>query len=304
MQTNKPKALVTGSAGFIGSHLAEALEEKYAVLGIDNFSAGVLKKVPAIKKDIVSDDITPHFRGAETVFHFAANPDVKIGATNTNIHIEQNIIATHRVLEAMRKNSVKKIVFASSSTVYGNAKKIPTPEEYAPLEPVSIYGASKLACESIICAYCHTFNMQAWIFRFANVIGPRSNHGIIPDFIRKLKTNPKKLEILGNGEQNKSYLYIEDCIHAIIVGFEKSSKKINIFNVGSKTQTNVKKIAEIVADEANLAPHHVFTGGIEGWKGDVPVMMLDITKLTALGWKPKRTSNEAIKKTVTESINT
>lgn len=301
----RARAIVTGSAGFIGSHIAEALLKEYDVTGLDNFSSGRLKLVPTINEDLVSGDTASYFnyfKDTDVVFHFAANPDVKIGAENTRIHLEQNVIATYNVLEAMRKTGVPKIVFASSSTVYGNAKKMPTPEDYAPLEPVSLYGASKFACEALITSYCHTFGMQAWMFRLANIIGPRSNHGIIPDFIKKLKNNPGELEILGNGEQCKSYLYIDDCVNAILDGFRNSHEKVNILNIGSADKIKVKDIADIVSEEMNLMPRYKFTGGMEGWKGDVPVMLLDISKIRLLGWQPEYCSKSAVKKTVSELI--
>lgn len=298
----KIHVLVTGSAGFIGSHLVERLSRKCNVRGIDNFSAGTIERPITKNVDLVLNDITSFFKNIDAVFHFAANPDVKLGASNTKIHLEQNIIATHNVLEAMRANDVKKIVFASTSTVYGNAKKIPTPETYSPLEPISLYGASKLACEALISAYCHTFGMQAWIFRLANIIGSKSNHGILPDFIQKLKTDPLELEILGNGEQNKSYLHIEDCVAAILQSFEKADEKINILNIGSEDQIKVRKIANIVCKIMKLNPEYTFTGGREGWKGDVPNMMLDISKIKSLGWRPEYTSEEAVRKTITEIL--
>lgn len=296
------RVLVTGSAGFIGSHLVEKLSRNQKVIGIDNFSTGIIEHPMTANIDLVSDNIEPYFKNIDVVFHLAANPDVKLGAINTKIHVEQNIIATHKVLEAMRTNDVKKIVFASTSTVYGNAKKIPTPETYSPLEPISLYGASKLACEALISAYCHTFGMQSWIFRLANIIGSRSNHGILPDFIQKLKISPSELEIFGNGEQNKSYLHIEDCVTAIIQGFEKANEKINILNVGSKDQIKVREIADIVCKIMKLKPKYTFTGGREGWKGDVPNMMLDISKIKSLGWQPKYTSKEAVQKTITKIL--
>lgn len=301
MGAGKKKVMVTGSAGFIGSHLAEALREKYVVHGIDNFSSGNIKSVPTIHADLLTDAIDLYFSEIDTVFHLAANPDVKFGAISTKTPLEQNVLVTYNVLEAMRRNNVKKIVFASSSTVYGNAKT-PTPEEYSPLEPASIYGASKLACEALICAYCHMFGMQAWVFRLANILGQRSNHGIIPDFIQKLRTNARSLEILGDGEQNKSYLYIGDCISAILSGFEKSSKRINIFNVGSDDQMKVIEIANLICKEMNVVPKYEFSGGAQGWKGDVPVMMLDTARIKSLGWKANYNSREAVKKTICEIL--
>lgn len=297
------RAIVTGSAGFIGSYLSEALTKSYDVIGIDNFSSGKIKNVPTVNADLLLDDTEEYFKGTDIVFHFAANPDVRLGATDAKIHIEQNLLTTHNLLEAMRKGGIKKIVFASSSAVYGNANKLPTPENYSPLHPISLYGASKLACESLICAYCGTFGMQAWIFRLANIIGPRSDHGIIPDFIKKFNSDSRKLEILGDGKQNKSYLYISDCVDAIIFGFEHSNESLNVFNVGSEDQITVKKIAENISSAMKLNPKYYFIGGKTGWKGDVPIMLLDTSKLKSLGWKPHYSSAQAVEKTILEILS-
>ncbi|KAA0006394.1 MAG: NAD-dependent epimerase/dehydratase family protein [Thermoplasmata archaeon] len=301
------KALVTGGAGFIGSHLIDALLKKdYDVACIDNFSSGKMEfiehnldKIELIKGDLLNrDDIKKALKNVDIVFHLAANPDVRLGVENTKIHFEQNILATYNLLEEMRLAGVKKIVFTSSSTVYGEAEKIPTPEDYGPLIPISLYGASKLAAEALITAYCHTFDMEAKIYRFANVVGPRSTHGVIYDFIHKLLRDKTKLEILGDGSQKKSYLYIDDCIDAMFFGLQ-SSKQVDIFNIGSEDWVNVKRIAEIVSEEMKLQPEFIFTGGIDGrgWKGDVKIMKLDITKLKNMGWKPRYNSEEAVRMT-------
>ncbi len=301
------KALVTGGAGFIGSHLIDALLKKdYDVACIDNFSSGKMEfiehnldKIELIKGDLLNrDDIKKALKNVDIVFHLAANPDVRLGVENTKIHFEQNILATYNLLEEMRLAGVKKIVFTSSSTVYGEAEKIPTPEDYGPLIPISLYGASKLAAEALITAYCHTFDMEAKIYRFANVVGPRSTHGVIYDFIHKLLKDKTKLEILGDGSQKKSYLYIDDCIDAMFFGLQ-SSKQVDIFNIGSEDWVNVKRIAEIVSEEMKLQPEFIFTGGIDGrgWKGDVKIMKLDITKLKNMGWKPRYNSEEAVRMT-------
>ncbi len=304
------KALVTGGAGFIGSHLIDALMEKgYDVRCIDNFSSGKIefieknleKGLGLIKGDILSkDDIKKAVEGCDIIFHLAANPDVRLGAEDTNIHLEQNILATYTLLEEMRRHKIKKIVFTSSSTVYGEADVIPTPENYAPLIPISLYGASKLAAESLVCAYCHTFDMFSVIYRFANVVGPRSTHGVTYDFMKKLKKDENKLEILGDGTQKKSYLYISDCIDAMLFGMEKSNERVEIFNIGSEDWIEVKKIADIVSREMRVQPTYEFTGGIDGgrgWKGDVKIMKLSIKKLKDLGWKPRYGSEEALRMT-------
>lgn len=291
--------LVTGGAGFIGSHLVDELVKRDRVLVIDNLSSGkkeyVNSEAELVVADLAKDDLNEFLRGVEEVWHLAANPDVKVGSENPELIYRNNVLATFRLLEAMRKNKVKKIVFTSSSTVYGEAKIVPTPEDYPP-EPISIYGASKLACEALIISYCHTFDMKCWIYRFANVVGKRCTHGVIYDFIMKLKKNPYELEILGDGEQNKSYIYVSDCLDAMFFGVEKTDDDVNIFNIGSEDQVKVKRIAEIVCEEMNLSPKFRFTGGKRGWIGDVPVMLLSIDKLKKLGWRPKFSSEEAVRR--------
>ena len=322
------RRLVTGGAGFIGSHVVDRLmetEKNHEVIVLDNLSSGNENFItPHIgkqdfqfhKADILHDDISPLFDGVEEVWHLAANPEVRIGAEDTRVHLEQNVIATYNVLEAMRANDVRRMIFTSTSTVYGDADKLPTPEEY-PTIPVSLYGASKLACEALIAAYCHTFDMRAWIYRFANVIGRRSSHGVIYDFINKIRSNPEELEILGDGNQTKSYIYVDDCIDAMVTGLKANARtdadanaevevegypaaknRVNIFNIGTDDMTTVKRIAEIVCEEMRVSPKpkFTFTGGKRGWKGDVPIMLLDASKLNELGWKQKYNSEEAVRK--------
>lgn len=297
--------LVTGGAGFIGSHVVDRLVELDRVVVLDNLSSGrkefVNPEAELHVVDLATDPLKNFLKNAEEVWHLAANPDVRIGAEKPEEIYRNNILATYRLLEAMREANVKKIVFTSTSTVYGEAKQIPTPEDY-PMHPISIYGASKLSCEALIESYCHTFDFQAYIYRFANVIGKRSTHGVIYDFIKKLKVNPKELEILGNGEQNKSYIYIEDCISAMFAGL-KAKERVNIFNIGSEDQIKVKRIAEIVAEEMGLNPKFRFTGGDRGWRGDVPVMLLSIERLKSLGWKPRFGSEKAVRKAVRDILD-
>jgi len=301
------KALVTGGAGFIGSHLIDALLRRgYHVTCFDNFSSGKMEfiqhnldKIQLIKGDLLNrEEIKKALESVDIVFHLAANPDVRLGEHDTKVHFQQNIVATYNLLEEMRIAGIKKLIFTSSSTVYGEAEKIPTPEDYGPMIPISLYGASKLAAEALIMAYCHTFDMETKIYRFANVVGPRSTHGVIYDFIHKLLRDKTKLEILGDGSQRKSYLYIDDCIDAMFFGM-KSEKQIDVFNIGSEDWVNVKRIAEIVSEEMGLHPEFVFTGGIDGrgWRGDVKIMKLAIDKLKSMGWKPRYNSEEAIRMT-------
>ena len=298
--------LVTGGAGFIGSHVVDRLVESgEEVVVVDNLSSGVsfmnpdaeFQKVDLADRDAVGEVFRRKF---EEVWHIAANPDVRVGSENPDEIYRNNVLATYNLLEAMRKAGVDRIVFTSTSTVYGEAEVIPTPEDY-PTVPISIYGASKLACEALISSYCHTFDMQSWIYRFANVIGKRSNHGVIYDFIMKLRRNPDELEILGNGEQNKSYIYISDCVDAMFFGL-KADERVNILNIGSEDQIKVKRIAEIVSEEMGLRPVFRFTGGERGWKGDVPVMLLSIEKLKSMGWRPKYNSEQAVRMAVRDLL--
>jgi len=231
----------------------------------------------------------------------AANPEVRVGSINPNIHFQQNIVATKNLLEFIRKTQQNPtLVFVSTSTVYGEPNKIPTPEDYAPLMPISIYGATKLACEALISAYAHTYGFKTIMYRLANIVGPRSKHGVIHDFIQKLNKNPIELEILGDGTQNKSYLYVDDCVEAMLLGLEKTRNQVEIYNLGSEDQTNVRTIAEIITKEMELRNVKLkLTGGVDGgrgWKGDVKNMLLDISKIKKLGWKPKHNTKQAIMK--------
>ncbi|MEM5811471.1 MAG: NAD-dependent epimerase/dehydratase family protein [Candidatus Aenigmatarchaeota archaeon] len=306
------RILVTGGAGFIGSHLVDRLiKEGNEVIVIDNLSSGKKENIQAhfsnpnfkfYQLDLVKDEISYYFKNIDEVWHLAANSDVRSALKNTRIDIEQNILATYNVLEAMRKNNVRKIFFTSSSTVYGEAKVIPTPENHSTLIPISLYGASKLACEALISAYCHMFDMKAIIFRIANVIGPRMTHGVIYDFINKLRKNPNELEILGNGNQKKSYIYIDDCIDAMILIAKKCNSNFEIFNIGSEDWIEVRKIAEIICKNLGLNPNFKFTGGERGWPGDVSLMLLDISKAKSFGWHPKTEIIDAIEKTIQNSI--
>jgi UDP-glucose 4-epimerase len=217
--------------------------------------------------------------------------------------MQNNIMATYRILEAMRLHNIPELVFTSTSTVYGDAAVIPTPENYTPLEPISVYGASKLACEALISSYCHSFGMKTWIFRFANIIGARSGHGVITDFIRKLNENPAELEILGDGKQTKSYLEVHECIAAMLYATGKAKGTVNTFNIGSEDWIDVKSIAEIVTEEMHLPTTKFrFTGGERGWVGDVPKMQLSVEKIKGLRWKPQIGSRESVRLAVRDLL--
>ena len=301
--------VVTGGAGFIGSHLVDALVARGdRVTVIDSLAAGLKtniashlekNRVDLVVTDLLSDGWQEGFEGADRIYHLAADPDVRQSALSPTGPVNNNILATFRVLEAMRFHHVPEIVFTSTSTVYGDATVIPTPEEYAPLEPVSVYGASKLACEALISAYCHSFSTRAWNFRFANIIGSRSGHGVITDFVTKLKNNPRELEILGDGKQIKSYLDVQECVDAMLFAVDHAGAKVNTLNIGSEDWIDVKTIANIVAGEMRCSgARYRFTGGERGWVGDVPKMQLSLSRIKALGWRPQRGSEESVRMAV------
>jgi len=305
--------LVTGGAGFIGSHLADRLIERgNELVVLDNLSTGRKEFLQQHRDnlnfrfhqvDLLTDSIDNYFIGINEVWHLAANPDVRAALKNTRVDLEQNVLVTYRILEAMRKSEIKKMVFTSTSTVYGEAEQIPTPENYGPLTPISFYGATKLACEALISAFCHTFEMQAVMFRLANIIGPRSTHGVIYDFVRKLRANPDELEILGDGNQRKSFLHVDGCVEAMLfAGKERQKDQIAVYNIGSEDWITVKEIAKIVCEKMNLNPRFKFTGGKRGWTGDVPLMRLDVSKIKGLGWVPKYNSRESVERVVQEIV--
>lgn len=306
------KSLVTGGAGFIGSHVVDYLiNNGKSVKVIDNLSSGRLENISHLVNDpslefyevdlLDKSSIFEIIHDCSEVFHFAANPEVNIKNASPEDHFAQNIEATFNLLEAIRQSRKQKLIaFTSSSTIYGETEQIPTKENYGPLIPISLYGASKLACEALISSYASMYDFKAVIFRLANVVGPRSNHGIIYDFINKLHKNSSELEILGDGSQSKSYLHIDDFVSGLMQGI-KQTDIVNVFNIGSIDRTNVLKIAEIIKEEIGLPDvENRLTGGIDGgrgWLGDVKIMQLDMNKLKKSGWSPKYTSEEAVRYT-------
>jgi len=309
------KIFVTGGAGFIGSHLVDKLIGKGNTVTVyDNLSSGNKqfikqhfenKNFRFIKDDLLDfKSLKKEIKNHDVVFHIAANPHVRLGERQTDLDLKQGIIATYNILEAMRLNDIKKIVFSSSSVVYGETLTTSLPESYGPTLPISFYGAGKLGAEGLISAFYGTFDFQAWIYRFANIVGIRGTHGVIVDFIDKLRKNPNELEILGDGKQQKPYLHVSDCVDAIIFGFEKSHEPMNLFNISCDTSTTVTRIAEILTEEMGLKNvKFKYTGGKRGWKGDIPHFQLDASKINKLGWKAKYSSDEAIRKSIRELLD-
>ncbi|MBN1280600.1 MAG: GDP-mannose 4,6-dehydratase [Candidatus Thermoplasmatota archaeon] len=306
---------LTGGAGFIGSHLADALlAQGHTVTVYDNLSSGQErfiahnlknKSFTFINADLLDQTtLTTALQGHDAVFHLAANPHVRLGETHTNLDLQQGIIATYNVLDAMRQHQITKIIFSSSSVVYGETTEPSLPETYGPTLPISLYGAGKLGAEGLISAYCGTFDFQAWMYRFANVVGARGTHGVIVDFIAKLNANPHELEILGDGRQEKPYLYVSDCVQGILFGFTHATDTMNLFNLSSDTTTTVTRIAEMVVEEMGLSNvKFKYTGGKRGWKGDVPRFLLDATKIKNLGWNTTYSSDEAVRHAIRDVLD-
>ncbi len=306
------KVLITGGAGFIGSHLVDRLlREGHYVTVIDNMSSGRPSNIEKhmnnknfrfVRGDIRDIDLLKNItKGQDMVWHLAANADIRKGMEETRVDLENNVLGTYNLLEAMRHNNVNKMAFSSSSTVYGEAT-IPTPENHS-IVPISLYAASKIADEAAIECYAKSFGFRVWIFRFANIVGPRHRRGAIHDFILKLKEDPKSLLILGDGKQEKSYLYIDECIDCMQFAIEKSNDDVNIFNLGNDDKLDVNNIADIVIEEMKLKNvKKTYTGGDRGWIGDIPKTFLAIDKIKGLGWKSKSNSLQTVKRTVKELV--
>lgn len=301
------KVFITGGAGFIGSQISDYLIQKgFFVTVYDNFSTGSKKflrkhnNLRIISADVLdSTKLKKAIKGHDIVYHFSANADVRKGAEKTDLDLEQEIIATYNVLDAMRIQNVNKIVFPSSMTVYGKPNFASVDESYGPCLPSSLYASGKLANEGMISAYCESFNLQAWIFRFANVVGPRLTHGVIYDLINKLKKNNNRLEILGDGNQTKPYIYIDDIINSIDFVLKNSSEKVNLINVGVEDEISVKKIVSLILKKMNLINVELLFGKTPyGWKGDVTKFSLNINKLKTLGYTPQFNSKQAVEKTI------
>ena len=305
MDLTGKRIVVTGGAGFVGSHLTASLLDANDVLVVDDCSNGDREWVPdgaefvegdLTDPDVVSETVTPD---VDVVFHFAAAKAVD--SDQPRQQFDENLRMTYNILEQMDAVGVSHLGYTSSSVVYGEAPR-PTPEDYAPKEPISEYGAGKLAEESLISTYANSHGLQAWVFRFANIVGPLLRGAVVPDFIEKLRTDPDKLVILGDGRQEKSYMHIEECVDAMEHVVTHADDDLNVYNLGTRTTTSVDTIADIVADEMDLDPAYEHTGGERGWTGDVPRMRLSVEKLAALGWEPAQSSDDAVRQSVRELL--
>ena len=305
--------MVTGGAGAIGSVLVRSLLDRVEeVRVIDNLSSGRrehLTPTASGKSAVltVADLKEPasyaeRFRGASAVWHLATNPDIRKGTTDTRLDLDEGTLATYQVLETARRFDVPKVAFSSSSVVYGLATVFPTPEEYGPLQPQSLYGAAKLAAEGLLSAYAHSYGLTVHIFRFANIVGPNMTHGILPDFFEKLRRDPTRLEILGDGRQSKSYLRTEDCVDGMQLAVDRSKERVNLFNLGTNDQISAREIGEKVVAAHGGRARIEFTGGTRGWAGDVPVQLLSIRRIEALGWKPRWNSAQSIDRSIAELL--
>jgi UDP-glucose 4-epimerase len=304
------KVLVTGCAGFIGSNLTDRLLSLgYEVIGLDNLSTGQnrfltdAKSYPNFKfhhVDLLTNrGLEKYFHNIDLVFHFSANADVRYGVENTRRDLEQNTLVTFNVLEAMRIAGCKKIAFSSTGSIYGDSSKnSPTSEDSPFPVQTSLYGASKLACEGLITAYCEAFKFTSWIYRFVSILGERYTHGHVFDFYRQLLDHPEYLKVLGNGRQRKSYLYIGDCIDAILLTIQNTQNHVNIFNLGLDSHIEVLESVEIICKALNLNPRIECSGGDRGWIGDNPFIYLDTKKIIEFGWKPALTIEEGILRTL------
>lgn len=303
------KAFITGCAGFIGSSLADRLlSSGHEVVGLDNFSTGQERflasalqnpKFRLIRGDLLDEAaLKSGMVGCDMVFHLAANADVRFGTDHPRRDLEQNTIATYNVLEAMRANGIRRIAFSSTGSVYGQSPVIPTPEDGPFPIQTSLYGASKLAGEGLIAAYCEGFGFQSWIFRFVSILGERYTHGHVIDFYRQMKADPSRLRVLGNGKQRKSYLYIQDCLDAIEVAIAHASAPVNILNLGVDDYCEVNDSIGWICEAMGVKPQLEYTGGDRGWIGDNPFIYLDTQRIRALGWAPKHTINQGVIKTI------
>jgi UDP-glucose 4-epimerase len=303
------RVLVTGAAGFIGSHMVDRLlSAGHNVVGFDNMSTGQRRFLEGAlpnprftfhQADLLDrKSLAQAMQGAEMVIHFAANADVRFGTEHPRKDLDQNTIATWNVLEAMRQENCKRIVFSSTGSVYGEPEIFPSPETCPFPIQTSLYGASKLAAEGLIQAYCEGFGVQGYIFRFVSILGERYSHGHVFDFYKQLSEHPKELHVLGNGHQRKSYLYVQDCIDAIVLALDRANAKVNIFNLGTDEFCEVNDSIGWICEHLGLHPKLTYSGGERGWVGDSPFIFLDCSRIRALGWRPKLAIQQAVLATI------
>ena len=307
------KILVTGGAGFIGSHLCDALlEKKHQVMVVDDLSLGREENIQHLfnnpnfrytREDINNLHAMRYIiqEGFDMVYHLAANSDIQKGGADPSVDFRKTFLTTYNILKMMEEYKIKKFFFASTSAIYGETYDVLN-EDYGPLKPVSNYGAGKLASEAFISAFSSTYGIQTWITRFPNVVGERFTHGVIYDFIKKLRNNPEELEVLGNGEQCKPYVYVKDLVEAILYVIEHANDKYNVYMIGSDSRTKVKEIASMVIEEMGVNAKIRYTGGDRGWVGDVPEFRYDLTKINKLGWTAPHNSNESVRLAIQKAL--
>lgn len=309
------RILVTGAAGFIASNLIPRLLARGdEVAGVDNFFLGKREYVAEHPRftfhamDLLDLDrviaLVAEFK-PDRVWHLAANSDISFGTKYTDFDLKGGTLVTYNVLEAMRRAEVKEIVFSSSGAVYGEPAVMPTPEDYGPILPISLYAASKVACETLITAFAHNYDLRAWIYRFGNVVGPNPTHGVIYDFVLRLRDDPTKLVVLGDGTQAKPYVYVEDTLDGMEFGIAHARDHVSVHNLAVDDQTSVREIAEWTIEAMGIDRAKIdvqYGDSPRGWRGDVPQVKLDTRRMTALGWTPKHTSAEAVRRTIAEVV--
>ena len=309
------RILVTGAAGFIAANLTPRLLNRGDVVaGIDNFFLGKREHLPAHPNftfhefDLLELDplikVMEEFR-PDRIWHLAANSDISYGTKYTDFELKGGTLVTYNVLEAMRRSGVKEIVFSSSGAIYGEPTIMPTPENYGPILPISLYAATKVACETLITAFTHNYDMQCWIYRFGNVVGPKPTHGVIYDFVRRLLADPTRLTVLGDGTQAKPYIYVEDCLDGMEFGVANAREHVNVYNLSVEDQTSVRQITDWTIETMGIDRASIdvqYGEGPRGWRGDVPQVKLDTRRMTALGWKPTLSSHEAVRKTIEDVV--
>lgn len=309
------KILVTGAAGFIASNLIPRLLDRGdAVAGIDNFFLGKRAYVVQHERfafhelDLLDlEAVVRVFDGfqPDRVWHLAANSDISYGTKYTDFDLKGGTLVTYNVLEAMRRTDVKELVFSSSGAIYGEPSVMPTPEDYGPILPISLYAASKVACETLITAYAHNYDIRAWIYRFGNIVGPNPTHGVIHDFVLRLRDDPAKLVVLGDGTQAKPYVYVDDCLDGMEFGVANANGHVNVYNLAVDDQTTVREITDWTIEAMGIDREAIdvqYGTSPRGWRGDVPQVRLDTRRMTALGWTPKLSSREAVRRTIGEIV--